>query len=152
MTDQMVRADYDAETGISTVTLNTKYGVFTETAKLHEEDKDIANRWDGIYFAYMKCLIAKLRGKARMYERRAEGVKYASDVMRNQQRDYPDYDFGDAFLSLCCVRDNLLNDALNCRKTANEREARYKEMVDEHLTKRRSLRKFVDEKERTKEE
>lgn len=147
MTDQMVRADYDAETGVSTITLNTKYGVFTETAKLHDEDKDIANRWDGVYFAYMKCLIAKLRGKARMYERRAEGVKYAIDVMRNQCRDHPDYDFGDAFLSLACVHDNLLNDALNCRKAANERDARYKEMVDEHLAKRRELRKRVEDKD-----
>ena len=147
MIDQMTRAEYNEETGVSVVTLNTPYGVFTNKSTVHEEDKDIANRWDGIFFAYQKCLTDKLRGKARMYDRRREGVEYAMSVLRHQQRDCPIYDFGDAFLALERVADTIDNDALVCRNLADKRDSEYKEMVDKLLAKRRELRKRVEDKD-----
>ena len=147
MIDQMTRAEYNEETGVSVVTLNTPYGVFTNKSTVHEEDKDIANRWDGIFFAYQKCLTDKLRGKARMYEHRREGVEYAMNVLRHQQRDCPTYDFGDAFLCLERVADTIDNDALVCRKLADKRDSEYKEMVDKILAKRRELRELDEDKD-----
>lgn len=148
MTDQLVRAEYDETTGISIVTLNTKYGVFTEKTKVHPEDADIANRWDGIRFAWYKCLIDKMRAKAKMYETRADGIRYALGVMRGEVKDGTYLEFGDALLEMECILEVVENDALRCRQIANEKEREYEKMVEGVLTTRRNLRKY---KEKTEE-
>lgn len=147
MTDQLVRAEYDETTGISTVTLNTKYGVFTETTKVHEEDTDIANRWDGIRFAWYKCLIDKMRAKAKMYETRADGIRYALGVLRGEIKDGTYLEFGDALLEMECILEVVENDALRCRQIANEKEQEYEKMVEGVLTTRRNLRKYKEQTE-----
>ena len=148
MTDQLVRAEYDETTGVSIVTLNTKYGVFTEKTKVHPEDADIANRWDGIRFAWYKCLIDRTRAKAKMYETRADGIRYALGVMRGEVKNGTCLEFGDAFLEMECILEAVENDALRCRQIANEKERDYGKMVEEMLTIRRNLRKY---KEKTEE-
>lgn len=148
MTDQLVRAEYDETTGVSIVTLNTKYGVFTEKTKVHPEDADIANRWDGIRFAWYKCLIDRTRAKAKMYETRADGIRYALGVMRGEVKNGTCLEFGDAFLEMECILEAVENDALRCRQIANEKEREYGKMVEGVLTTRRNLRKY---KEKTEE-
>ena len=141
MVEQMTRADYNEETGVSVVTLNTPYGVFTEQTKVHEEDKDIANRWDGIFFAYQKCLTDMYRGKARMYEHRRDGVLYAVRVLAQKDNDCPEYGITDDILMhIQRVADTLDEDATRCREKAERREKTYKEMVESILSKRRELR------------
>lgn len=147
MVEQMTRADYNEETGVSVVTLNTPYGVFTEYAKVHEEDKDIANRWDGIFFAYQKCITDMYRSKARMYDNRRDGVLYAIDVLRQKNKDCPEYGITEDFLfHLQQVANTIDYDAIRCRQRADKREAEYREMAEGVLAKRRELRKWAEQR------
>ena len=52
MKEYIVYANYDPATGISKMVKSNRYGTFSATAKVHEEDKDIANRWDGLLRPY----------------------------------------------------------------------------------------------------
>ena len=62
---------------ISTVTKETKYGTYTCSVKVHDSDKDIANTYDGCYFAEMKCDIKAYHEKAARMKERAIGIELA---------------------------------------------------------------------------
>lgn len=47
---------FDPETGISTVTVKTKRGIYTGTAKVHPEDKEIQSKYTGLRVAEMKAM------------------------------------------------------------------------------------------------
>lgn len=76
MDGKILFANYNEITGISTVCKQTKYGTFTKTVKVAEEDKDIANRYDGCYFAELKCDIAAYKRKAQNMKERAKGAEH----------------------------------------------------------------------------
>lgn len=84
MKDKIMFADYDSETGESTVQLFTKWGTFTHTVHVDEEDKDIANRWDGCRFAHYLCVADKLEAKGRAFLNRADGMNVAANVLASQ--------------------------------------------------------------------
>ena len=84
MKDKIMFADYDEETGKSTVQLFTKWGTFTHTVQVEDEDKDIANRWDGCRFAHYLCVADKLEAKGRAFLHRADGMNMAADVLASQ--------------------------------------------------------------------
>ena len=65
----------------STVTKQTKYGTYTNSVKVHEEDTDIANIYDGCYFAEMKCDIQAYHEKAIRMKERALGIEHAYNVL-----------------------------------------------------------------------
>lgn len=67
--------------GVSTVTKQTKYGTYTRSVKVHESDEDIANAYDGCYFAEMKCDIQAYHEKALRMKERAKGIEHAYNVM-----------------------------------------------------------------------
>lgn len=84
MKDKIMFADYNSETGESTVQLLTKWGAFTHTVHVDEEDKDIANRWDGCRFAHYLCVADKLEAKGRAFLNRADGMNVAANVLASQ--------------------------------------------------------------------
>lgn len=73
----------DMVDGISTVTKQTKYGTYTCSVKIHEEDQDVANIYDGCYFAEMKCDIKAYHEKAMRMKERALGIEHAYNVLLN---------------------------------------------------------------------
>lgn len=56
-----VRADFDKETGISTVVIKTDLGTFEGKAYLHDEDKDIASEFEGCKYAEWRAVIKYLK-------------------------------------------------------------------------------------------
>ena len=77
MKGRIIAASYDPATGISTVTKATKYGEFTASTKVADDDKDVANRWDGPRFAEFKCDLKAMKRKANILYQRYEGVQNA---------------------------------------------------------------------------
>lgn len=71
----------DMVDNISTVTKQTKYGTFTCSVKVHESDQDIANVYDGCYFAEMKCDIKAYHEKALRMKERAISASHIYDIM-----------------------------------------------------------------------
>lgn len=61
---KFLNSNYDKETGISTVTISTKYGKFTGEARLNPEDKEYESTFYGCYIAENRAIINAL--KARM--------------------------------------------------------------------------------------
>ena len=79
--DKIISDTYDEKSGVSTVMLWTRWGTFTRSVSVADEDKDIANRWDGRKFAYYKCEIAKLKAKGRALIERSRGISHAANVI-----------------------------------------------------------------------
>lgn len=71
----------DMVDNVSTVTKQTKYGTYTCSVKIHETDQDIANQYDGCYFAEMKCDIKAYHEKAIRMKERAKGIDHAYNVL-----------------------------------------------------------------------
>lgn len=138
MKGKILENEYIEELGYSMIKKATPYGVFQGEAFVHPDDKDIANSWDGMAFAEMKCDIQAAKEKAKAMRQRALGVKYA-------------------YQNLCqaCVNDPSTLHNLERQVWAFEREAdKYKEIYEEMrdaypaftqyaLDRRRNLRKKV---------
>lgn len=81
MDSTLIYSNYDAEIGVSTVTIGTKYGVFTSSVKIHPQDKDVASELLGCEFAEMKCQIKAAQKRAEIFEAKADGIRHALDVI-----------------------------------------------------------------------
>lgn len=81
MKGTILYAKYDESTGVSVVTKQTKYGTFTRSVRVHPQDKDVANQYDGCYFAELKCDIAAYKERAKFMRERAKGIQHAFDVI-----------------------------------------------------------------------
>lgn len=68
MKNKLVYSNFDPETGISTVTIQNKYGRFTGTAKLDEEDRKHPSKFQGCEYAEMKAVIAFLEERIKIYK------------------------------------------------------------------------------------
>lgn len=79
----IVDARYEEAPGYSVVTIETKYGTFTNMAEVAFEDEDIENKWDGCRFAEYKCKIDFLRAKSRAMRERARGIRHAANFIEN---------------------------------------------------------------------
>ncbi len=91
MKGTILYAEYDESTGVSVVTKQTKYGTFTRSVRVHPQDKDVANQYDGCYFAELKCDIAAYKERAKFMRERAKGIQHAFDVISyaNDQANSP---------------------------------------------------------------
>jgi len=72
----LVSSNYDAETGISKVIINTELGTFEGTSKLHDEDKDIQSKYTG-------CRYAEMRAAAKYLKRKIKNQKIKVDTLKN---------------------------------------------------------------------
>ena len=79
--DKIIDAWYDEDSGVSCVTLGTKWGTFSHTVYLDDEDADVANKWDGCKFAHYLCMIDKLISKGHAFIERSNGINHAATVI-----------------------------------------------------------------------
>lgn len=61
-----IKAEFDKETGISTVIIKTDLGIFEGNAYLHDEDKDIASDFEGCKYAEWRAVIKYLKVKLKV--------------------------------------------------------------------------------------
>ena len=146
MRGKIIYHEYDELNGKTKLEKATKYGSFVGEVKVHPEDKDIANVWDGANFAEMKCNIAAIREKAKWMRQRAIGAENALRALDN----------------ISSSNDGLLDpytlDMLDSQVKAAHREADrcreiYEEMRDSYkaytqytLKRRKYLREKVDKR------
>ena len=138
MKGKILFAEYNEETGISTVCKQTKYGTFTKTVKVAEEDRDIANKYDGCYFAEMKCDLAAYKRRAQNMEERAKGAQHLVNVFCSGWQ----YDM-DAEPFLLDLVDNAWREAARARETYYLLKDSYYALVENTLRQRRELRERI---------
>ena len=145
--DKIIDAWYDEEDGISSVTLGTHWGVFTNTVEVDQEDEDVANRWDGCKFAHYLCVIDKLVSKGHAFIERANGINHAATVIARAM-----YDKGVSRIEnqkefnkvLGMMRDQAYYAERDGRKylqIAEDMRQKYREFVEEVLNTRRHFHK-----------
>lgn len=145
--DKIIDAWYNEEDGVSSVTLGTHWGVFTNTVKVDKEDEDVANRWDGCKFAHYLCVIDKLVSKGHAFIERANGINHATTVIARAM-----YDKGVSRIKnqkefnkvLGMMRDQAYYAERDGRKylqIAEDMRQKYPEFVEEVLNTRRHFHK-----------
>ena len=144
MKNKILESNYDKDTGVSTVTIESKWGTFTHSVVAQDEDKDIANRWDGCRFAHYLCTADMLKAKGKAFVERANGMNHAANVLAdiryNKNWRYPDAAYGDAILDLRIQAEVAEDYGRECISRAREMKKNYLSYVEDILTKRRKLR------------
>lgn len=144
MKNKILESSYDKDTGVSTVTIESKWGTFTRSVVAQDEDKDIANRWDGCRFAHYLCTADMLKAKGKAFVERANGMNHAANVLAGIRYDtnwlYPDVGYGDAILDLRIQAEVAEDYGRECISRAKEMKQNYLSYVEDILTKRRKLR------------
>ena len=83
MKTTIIHESYDKETGLSTVTLGSRYGIFSATSTLLEEDKDFASQLRGLTYAEMKAYIKVLKAGYKEQKTQLKGMTNLLKAMRN---------------------------------------------------------------------
>lgn len=144
MKGTILYAEYDEGTGVSVVTKSTKYGTFTRSVRVHPDDEDIANQYDGCLFAEMKCDIAAYKEKAKFLYQRALGVRHAINVLyqADKQSEYITLDSNIIDL-LQRQEENAFKLADNAHETYTILRDSYKALIENNLRTRREIRTRV---------
>lgn len=72
MKNKLIYSNFNPDTGVSTVIIQNKYGRFTGTAKLDEEDCKHPSKFQGCEYAEMKAIIAFLKERIKAYKLQAK--------------------------------------------------------------------------------
>lgn len=138
MKEYIVYANYDPATGISKMVKSNRYGTFSATAEVHEEDKDIANRWDGLRFCEFKIDMQSERVRASIFRERMNGVRNALCSIEPPEPGEDDYTW-----------DKMMIQYMDLKRRYEESLKRYKQMksayhdfASECLVIRRKLHQY----------
>lgn len=141
-------AEYDEAAGVSKVIKQTKYGTFTRSVRVHPEDKDIANQYDGCYFAELKCDIAAYQEKAKFMRERAKGITHAFNVLSHadaQRNPYMD-EMKEEWYALSHQADLAWKQAEDAAETYHILKDAYYALIEQTLRQRRELRDKINKK------
>lgn len=150
MKGTILYAEYDKGTGVSTVTKATKYGTFTRSVRVHPDDKDVANQYDGCLFAEMKCDIAAYQERAKFMRERAKGMDHMYNVLyatsKNRKEDMSEF----ALLYADMVRQIIVAHkfAEDAFETVRILKEAYTAFVENTLQTRRELQNRVVRKKK----
>lgn len=149
MKGTILYAEFDEDTGISKVTKATKYGTFTRTVKVHPQDLDIANKFDGCHFAELKCDIAAYREKAKILSERAKGITHAFNVLSYGDAQAQDFEIDEMkweWRQLAHQADIAWRDAENAYETYEILRDSYYAFIATTLRTRREMRARIEAK------
>lgn len=150
MRDQLVCADYNEVTGVSTVKLNTKYGTFEHSVVCSPEDKDVQNKFDGCKFAEYLCQVDKLKAKARAFRERANGMEHAANVLYQIHSDPKMYIWkvsSDDIMQVRVQAEIAYDQARVLSEHAKQMKDGYAEFVETILNARRKFREHEEKME-----
>ena len=142
MKGKILFAEYNAETGVSIVCKQTKYGTYTKSVKVADEDQDIANQYSGCRFAEMKCDIAAYKRRAQNMEERVKGAQHLVNIFNNMNYDiyYNDEAESDILNDLIYI---LQKDADTARETYEILRDSYYAFVENEIRERRRIREKI---------
>lgn len=138
MKEYIVYANYDPATGISKMVKSNRYGTFSATAEVHEEDKDIANRWDGLRFCEFKIDMQSERARANIFRERMNGVRNALCSIEPPEPGEDDYTWDKMMIQYRDVKRRYETSIQRYKKMKRE----YHNYAAECLVIRRKLRQY----------
>ena len=104
LSTKLFKYDFNPDTGISTVTLKSKRGLFTGTAKVHPEDKEVQSKFFGLNTAEKKAL-------QKLYKEELKREKIILETIKRVQKDLQEnlHDTGsyDDYVILSTLRKRL---------------------------------------------
>ena len=104
LSTKLFKYDFNPDTGISTVTLKSKRGLFTGTAKVHPEDKEAQSKFFGLHTAENKAL-------RKLYKEELKREKIILETIKRVQKDLQEnlHDTGsyDDYVILSTLRKRL---------------------------------------------
>lgn len=71
---RVIDCSWDENTKVASVTLSSKWGMFTEYACPHDEDIDVANKWIGWHIAEYKCRMDLQKARTNAMRERYYGL------------------------------------------------------------------------------
>ena len=151
MKGTILYAEYDEGTGVSVVTKQTKYGTFTRSVRVHEYDADIANQYDGCYFAELKCDIAAYQERAKFMRERAKGITHAFNVLSHadaQANPYMD-EMAPEWYLLAHQADLAWRNAEQAFETYKILKESYSALIETTLRQRREMRDRIERKHKS---
>lgn len=84
---KLINSNYDEETGISTAVINTDYGQFEGTSKLHEEDKHISSTFAGCQYAETRAIEKYMKYRIKLITEQITSLENCKKVLMNK-KDY----------------------------------------------------------------
>lgn len=104
LSTKLFKYDFNPDTGISTVILKSKRGLFTGTAKVHPEDKEVQSKFFGLNTAEKKAL-------RKLYKEELKREKIILETIKRVQKDLQEnlHDTGsyDDYVILSTLRKRL---------------------------------------------
>lgn len=85
---KLVYSNYDEETGISIVRIQTPEGTFKGKSRLHPNDRDVASRYVGCKYAEMRAWIKYYKFMVRLKQSAIEELTKLSNQL-NQDKNIP---------------------------------------------------------------
>ena len=82
-----IASDYNEETGLSTVTIDTDLGNFIGYASLHPEDAEIASHYAGCRYAEMRAVIKYMKAKIKIAKYQLEPLQRIYNILINKNYD-----------------------------------------------------------------
>lgn len=147
LSTKLFKYDFNPDTGVSTVTLKSKRGLFTGTAKVHPEDKEVQSKFFGLNTAEKKAL-------QKLYKEELKREKIILETIKRVQKDLQEnlHDTGsyDDYVILSTLRKRLYfmerNHSNNIITLKDSLEGLKKSLV-----KDKEYLKKIKEKKRSKE-
>ena len=147
LSTKLFKYDFNPDTGISTVTLKSKRGLFTGTAKVHPEDKEVQSKFFGLHAAENKAL-------RKLYKEELKREKIILETIKRVQKDLQEnlHDTGsyDDYVILSTLRKRLYfmerNHSNNITILKDSLEG-----LKKSLAKDKEYLKKIKEKKRSKE-
>lgn len=81
----LVDSKYNKDFGYSIVTIKTKYGNFTGTSQLYDEDKEIASSFRGCQYAEMKAVRKAYKAEIKEIDFKIKTLKDFEKVLKNMK-------------------------------------------------------------------
>jgi hypothetical protein len=146
MHKKILSSDYNPETGISTVTLVDQWGTHTATAKLHPEDSDVANMWDGCAAAHYKAELKSMKKKIKAMRERKRGAEILFNNLA--ENTLPD----DATLARAKRQVEVMGRELSLLQGQyHDMKHNYHAVIEHSLNGKREFRKKMTDKENVDE-
>ncbi|MGN0992828.1 MAG: hypothetical protein ACI4PE_02780 [Bacilli bacterium] len=82
---KLVQSNYDKETGISIATINTDYGIFSGSAKLHQEDKHIESSFAGCCYAETRAILKYMKYRLKLVNEQIKALENCKKVLENKK-------------------------------------------------------------------
>ena len=131
---KILEAHYNKETGISYVKIQSKYGIFSATSKIHEEDKLYESSFTG-------CHIAELKARRKSYKYALRIALYKIEAIEMFK------DKGDSKL-LTIQQEKYLNSLFKQKKELQKQISLINKRIPDYLKQKEELQKLINKGQR----